>query len=209
MKKLTDDFTGQRFTRLLVLGKTIKRNRTAYQCRCDCGKETIVRPYELRNSEIKSCGCLSAENAGTRLKTAATHGHARVGSKTKTYNIWVAMRKRCQNPNDAGYHRYGGRGITVCERWESFENFLEDMGDQPPGLQLDREKNWLGYSPENCRWVAKEINVNNTRANHVITHDGKTQNLGQWAAEQGIGEATIRYRLKAGWSIAKALTVLP
>lgn len=89
------------------------------------------------------------------------HGHAKKGQVTLTYRVWLNMRNRCNNPNYPGYANYGGKGITVHPRWDSFENFLEDMGEQPVGLILDRRNNELGYSKENCRWVTPALSFQN------------------------------------------------
>lgn len=126
---------------------------------------------------------------------------------TRFYNIWVAMRQRCSNPNSTAWANYGGRGIVVCQRWEDFAHFVEDMY---PGyrddLLIERIDNDGPYSPENCRWASRAEQLENRRGTRWITCDGKTQTIAQWSVETGIGERTIRSRLSKGWSDERALS---
>jgi hypothetical protein len=124
-----------------------------------------------------------------------------------TRRIYQQMRYRCENPSNADYPSYGGRGIKVCERWrESFDNFLADMGRQPEGLVLDREDNDGPYDPSNCRWVTPAVSARNTRRNVRLTHNGQTHCLADWAAMTGIGRMTLTQRLASGWSVDRALS---
>jgi hypothetical protein len=116
------------------------------------------------------------------------------------------MLSRCNNPEDAGFHRYGGRGITVCHRWETFENFFTDMGDKPPGHSLDRVKNHLGYSKGNCRWATPTEQCRNTRRNRWLTANGETKLLVEWAEQLGSKSALIVKRLARGWTEQEACT---
>lgn len=133
-----------------------------------------------------------------------THGV----SHTAEYRAWQTMRRRCYEPSDPAYPDYGGRGITVCDRWlESPLNFIEDMGTKPtPAHVLDREKNHLGYSKENCRWVTYFVNNQNRRSNRHITYLGRTQPLIAWIRELGLSEGLVANRLFSGWPVAKAFT---
>lgn len=106
------------------------------------------------------------------------------------------MRRRCMNPSDVAYPNYGGRGITVCERWNSFDNFVEDMGVPASGLSLDRVDNNKGYSPENCRWATVSQQLNNQRRNVVIEHSGLRMTLAQWAQHLGLQASTLAKRLE-------------
>jgi hypothetical protein len=156
------DLTNMRFGRLLVLRRVEnnRRGKVCWLCRCDCGKEKEVRAQHLRSVQ-QSCGC----QRGGKLK----HGHVvYINGKqhpSPTYHSWMAMKQRCLNPNQLGYPDYGGRGITVCDRWQGehgFENFLADMGKRPKGKTLDRFPNNDGnYEPGNCRWATPKQQANN------------------------------------------------
>lgn len=128
-------------------------------------------------------------------------------SKRTEYTVWLSMRQRCLNPNATKYPSYGGRGITICERWNEFNNFLADMGHRPtPAHTLDRKKNDLGYSPENCRWATRKEQQNNRGCNVRLTYLGKTQTMTEWAEELGIGDSTIWGRIAKNWPIEKVLS---
>ena len=137
----------------------------------------------------------------------ARHGHSRRGNKSRTHRTWSSMIERCRNPNSTGYGHYGGRGITVCERWQSFENFLADMGERPEGTSLDRFPNKHGnYQPGNTRWASHSEQARNTARNRMITFGGQTRCLTEWAENIGIDPHTLRDRLRHGWPIAEALS---
>lgn len=166
LKSLEVDYLiGQRFGRLLAVENTRKKKRTQViiKCKCDCGN--IIETYHnhLKNGNTKSCGCLQKEAI---RDIAFIHGHARPKKKTPTYITWKAMRNRCYYPKIHNYNSYGGRGIIVCERWKnSFENFLEDMGERPEGTTLDRINPNGNYEPSNCRWATNEEQSKNKRKN--------------------------------------------
>lgn len=161
------NIVGQRFGRLVVARLSHRDNshRDIWLCRCDCGTEITVRGNNLGRA-TRSCGCLRRE--AVTLKNITTprnvrHGHSRVGRRSSIYQRWLAMIARCRNPRDKGFKNYGGRGITVCDRWLIFENFLTDMGDPPPGRSIDRQNNDRGYEPSNCRWATRAEQNNNQR----------------------------------------------
>lgn len=134
------------------------------------------------------------------------HGHAKRGG-SRTYKSWLCMIQRCTNPNNKNYHHYGGRGIKVCKRWKIFKNFLKDIGESPTkNHTLDRIDNDGNYCKFNCRWTTQKEQNRNSRHNHLITHKEKTQCLIEWSEESGMPEHIIRWRLKHGWSVEKALT---
>ena len=135
----------------------------------------------------------------------STHGFAR----TPTYYAWMAMRQRCNNQRNQSYADYGGRGIRVCERWQAFENFLSDMGEQPVGMWLDRLDNNGNYEPGNCAWRTPRQQLNNTRKTVLLTFNGHTQSISAWARETSINGQLITYRITHGWTVAEALTTKP
>jgi hypothetical protein len=129
-------------------------------------------------------------------------------SNSNIYYRWAGIIQRCTNPNNKEYKHYGARGITVCERWLKFENFLKDMGLPPTDkCQIDRIDNDNNYCKENCRWTTPKINSRNRRDNHLVTHNGKTQCIAMWAEEINIKCGTLSMRLKRGWTTERALTV--
>lgn len=184
---------------VLELDEKVTAKAPYYICECSCGSVSSIRRDHLRSGNSQSCGCLRREVTG---KSSITHN----ATGTKTYLIWAAMLNRCRNKNVKEYPNYGGRGITVCERWYSFENFLADMGEQPAGLQIDRTDNNGNYSQENCRWVNRSENCNNRRNNKLIEHNGVTKTLSQTARDAGMAPQILGKRLFRGWDIEKALT---
>ena len=128
--------------------------------------------------------------------------------RTDAYKAWTAMKKRCNNPRNADYPYYGGRGISYCARWESFGVFYADMGDRPDGMTLDRIDPTKGYNPENCRWATRKEQSCNKRNNVILTLNGVSKTLPEWAEELGIHIKTLRNRIKeSGWSQEQALTL--
>ena len=127
----------------------------------------------------------------------------------KTYSIWCAMRTRCNNPNVANYVNYGGRGIRVCKEWDDFYVFLADMGEAKEDDTIERIDCNGNYEPNNCKWATRKEQGNNKRNNRVIELNGKRMTAMQWSDATGIGESTIRRRLRLGWPVEKALTEKP
>ncbi len=126
-------------------------------------------------------------------------------SNTLTYQRWVNMLTRCCNPRSKSYPNYGGRGITVCERWQNFENFYADMGEPPPNCTIERVNNELGYSPENCKWEPKKVQARNTRVNRYITIGNETYCAAEWAERRDIKYSKVMERLYDGWTPEEAL----
>lgn len=166
-------------------------------CRCECATEREVPAQGLRSGRSKSCGCFKREfNRLNHPVACFTHGL----SRTPEYNAWIHMIHRCQNPADGGYPDYGGRGIKVCGRWQSVENFVADMGPRPLGSTIDRYPNNDGnYEPDNCRWASVRDQNRNYRRNVKITHQGETLCVADWAEKVGIDAKTLYRRVEIGW----------
>jgi hypothetical protein len=200
------DITGQRFGRLTALYMTAKAGRKPrrdqrWLFRCTCGNETEVGKQDVTQGKTVSCGCRHAETSRETGKKNATHGHTRSRKPSPEYSSWCAMHKRCGNPNDKHYKDYGGRGITVCQRWNSFEAFLANMGLKPyPKHTIDRIDPNGNYEPGNCRWAtSREQRANTRRNNRLFTIGGRTQTILQWAREASIDPGVSRQRIEAGW----------
>lgn len=183
--------------------RSSKKRRSAVFL-CNCGNRNVILLESVSEGKTTSCGCLKSESSSARL---IKHGNAKRGQASPAWATWQAMRRRCADPNSNRWDMYGGRGITVCERWrESFEAFLEDMGPRPDGCSIDRIDNNKGYSKENCRWASVSEQARNRKSSVLIEFNGKTQCITEWSEEVGIGFATLYQRLKKGWSVEKALT---
>ena len=204
------NLAGRRIGRLVVLGPVERRyyengrSIVIWLCRCDCGSEVSVQATHLMKGTTASCGCLKRDT-----KPNLKHGHSsvRYGRATE-YTAWLHMKDRCANTKRKDYHRYGGRGVTVCDRWlNSYENFLADMGRRPPDKHsLDRYPDNDGnYEPSNCRWGTSEQQGNNRCDNIRIEAFGRSQTLAQWAREHGLSMQTLWKRLRCGVPPEKAL----
>jgi len=198
----------QRFGRLTVIAdagsqRTGKEARHMWRCRCDCGKETVVSAQALSHGQTHSCGCLFSEMVAARNRRHKTHGL----SRSRVYHIWNSMHQRCKNPRHASYPRYGGRGIRVCERWNSFENFLADLGQPPDACStLDRIDSLGHYEPGNCRWATPKQQANNRSSNRRLEYGNQQKTLAEWAEAAGMRPKALGRRLKCGWTIEAALT---
>ncbi len=197
------DMTGKTFGRLKVMEKVPHEpcERIYWKCECSCGVTKDVSGTSLRSGHTKSCGCLSADKVVARN---TTHGMA----KTPLNNVYHAMKARCLNKNVKAYKNYGGRGITVCDRWlESFSNFYADMGDRPTGKHtLERIDNSKGYSKDNCEWRTSVAQCNNKRNNVLLTLGNITDTIANWSRITGINYGTLRSRVRtSGWSHERAI----
>lgn len=190
----------RRVGRLVARKMVHKDGKAAWECQCDCGNTVIVVSSNLSGNHTRSCGCLHSEYLNELCGT-----HRMTGSPT--YFSWTGMRKRCLDESHPKYHRYGGRGIEVCERWESFENFFADMGEKPSKRHtVDRIDNDGDYCPENCRWATDIEQANNRSDNVLLTLGDKTQTMAQWSRELGMKSSVLQWRISAGWPTHKALT---
>jgi hypothetical protein len=171
------DMTGQVFGRLTVLerAENTKRNKAQWLCQCSCGNKTIVSRTHLKRGQVKSCGCYRVDLG----KLNKTHGM----KGTRLYRIWSGMKDRCLNRNSKYWDRYGGRGITVCEEWKTFENFMEwaKQNGYSKKLTLDRIDNDGNYEPSNCRWATMKQQQNNRSNNLRYTFKGVTHTLSEWS----------------------------
>lgn len=192
---------GDTFGRLVVTARLGSRATVL----CTCGRKKIVWAVNLRRGATTSCGCRQREVV-KRLFT--THGQSRRDGKTRPeWIVWYDMIRRCSNPNDVGYEQYGGRGISVCERWRGdFSAFFADVGPRPsPKHSIDRKDNDGDYEPSNCRWATQAEQMRNTQRSILLTLDGKTQCLRDWARQLGITDGSLRKRLEK-WGLRRALT---
>lgn len=161
---------------------------------CICGNISLTSMSNARNSKTGLC----------RQCSNKKHGK----SNSLEHTAWKSMKARCTNPNVERYGNYGGRGITVCERWgNSFEAFLEDMGHVPPGHQIDRIDNDGNYEPGNCRWVTRKQNGRNKRNNRLVEYEGNTMTIPEISEKTGVKAGTIRCRIARGLSVAQAVRI--
>ena len=198
-RKRRKDIVGKRFGRLTVLKMVddTPNMKSPFLCVCDCGKEKVVSYSNLVSGNTRSCGCLFIETTAKLAKrTLTTHGMIH----TPEYKTWHGIITRCTNEKCISYKYYGGRGITVCDKWrESFVNFYNDMGKKPDGkYSIDRIDVNKGYYKENCRWATVEQQANNMRSNVFVEYKGKRLTLAQLSREIGISPAVIYCRWRNG-----------
>jgi hypothetical protein len=190
---------GDQIGRWTVLSDAPRRNRKRrVTCRCECGTTRIVWEYKLQNRSSLSCGCYAVD----RIKEAkTTHGL----SLSSEYRIWIGIRKRCVNSNDPLFRYYGGRGIQLL--WPDFASFYADMGPRPStAYSIDRIDNDGHYCRENCRWATDAEQARNMRTNRLITHNGRTMTLTDWAHHAGLRRTTLARRLDRGWTVDMAIS---
>lgn len=195
---MTIDLINQTFGRLTVRRMHPDRTparKVQWVCKCQCGTLVVAVTGNLRSGNTQSCGCLQKELAS---EANITHGHTANGNSPE-YDSYRGMLDRCRNTDNPDY---GGRGITVCRRWQGphgFEHFLTDMGARPSRRHsIERINNNRGYTPTNCRWATRADQNTNKRSSVLITYKGKTQTLSQWATERGIAYHTLYTRYTAG-----------
>lgn len=199
------DLTGQRFERLLVLGRSAEKRGNCTQamwlCRCDCGKEIVTYGNTLRNGATKSCGCFSVDHCRKNFST-----HKMTG--TPEHKAWSSMIKRVTNPSPKDAHRYAGRGITVCDWWLEFENFYADMGPRPsPNHSVERKNNDGNYEPGNCRWATKLEQMGNRSNNRYVVYRGERMHFNEAVRRAGVVKRTTaarRFNIM-GWSLEDSL----
>jgi hypothetical protein len=194
----TRDLTAETFCRLTVKQFShYGHNRSPYWvCECLCGVVKVIDGRHLNSGSTRSCGCLQKQ-------VSTKHGmHG-----TTEYKAWACMHQRCYNKLCTGYDNYGGRGITVCDAWQSFACFYADMGPRPSkDHSLDRIDNDGPYCKENCRWATRKEQQRNRRSTQFVTCGNETLTLTQWAERTGIKYKTLCKRLNSGWPVEQALT---
>lgn len=204
------DISGMRFGRLIALepiGTAPHGKPLDWLCKCDCGHITVINGSRLRNGSTKSCGCLQRELSSERMRKRSTkHGDC----ISRLYSIWSCMKNRCLCENNTHFDDYGGRGITVCDKWkdnfEVFKSWAISHGYMD-SLTLDRIDNDGNYEPKNCRWVTRKEQAQNRRTTHMVEFKGEVKPLSEWEVITGISASTLRQRLyKAGWSVEDAFS---
>jgi hypothetical protein len=195
---------GEKVNRLTAVRFVEKRNkRYMWEFACDCGGSKIIDIRSVVNGETRSCGCIHRE---LLVRRNTKHGLLIRGKENPLYIVWRSMFWRCSD-DGKNYPNYKARGITVCERWQIFQNFYDDMSaTYQPGLTIERTNNDLGYSPENCIWGTRKVQRNNTRTVKKITFNGKTLNREDWAKELGGKRGVITMRILRGWSEERAVS---
>ncbi len=208
LRKNIIDLTNKKFNRLFVLGiaekpKHLKGRGSFWECKCDCGKIVYVRGNALKSNKTKSCGCYNIESFIKRNTTHNLHN-------TSEHNSWAQMKDRCLNINNVNFKYYGGRGITVCDKWKnSFITFYNDMGPKPSkDHSLDRIDNNKGYSKNNCRWATKLEQVQNRNSIKYITYNKMTLNLKDWSRfiTKNKNTSLVYGRVYNGWSNIEAVS---
>ena len=189
---------GAQFDRLTVMSLARKIRYDSggqinlWECKCTCGKTTIVSNRNLSSGHTRSCGCLKGK--------PIRHGFARQGKVHRFHMVWRNMLARCHTPQSTGYKHYGGRGIRVCTRWHTFENFRDDMfAGWQQGLTVERKDNDGPYSPDNCIWATRQQQANNKRTSRFLVINGVSHTYSEWQAISGIHQTQIRWRHKNGW----------
>lgn len=195
---------GDRFTRYLVIDRS---ERARYvKVRCDCGTERTVLSWNLLRGNSKSCGCWRVETGHRLAKYRngdSTHGM----TGTAEFRIWCGIKARCEIPSATSYKNYGGRGISLCSEWQAFRNFYKDMGQRPsPDHSIDRIDPNGNYEPSNCRWATRKQQGRNRRDSVVMTYQGLTRTISQWAELYGLKYDTVHNRFKVlRWPPEKVL----
>ncbi len=172
-------------TAICICGWSPEFFRRYLNLMCDCGHVTIIEKRKARNFKCPAC---------TPPKPELNL------SQTSSYNVWGGMMRRCFNPKDKKFPIYGGRGITVCEKWQAFQGFYEDMGERPEGMSLDRINNDGDYEPTNCRWATPTEQAQNRSNNVNITIGGETYCLSEWSRRSGLSRHILQRRVRNGWS---------
>lgn len=202
-----DDSIGKKFNRMTLLSAMRKNKKWLGVFKCDCGTIKTTNLNAVKAGDIQSCGCVAHELRKLWGTKQSKHGHATPGHHSQTYKSWVGMKQRCLNPNEPAFRNYGARGITLCERWMTFANFLADMGERPEGMSLDRIDNEGPYAPDNCRWATDIVQQRNKRTNKLILFNGEYVPMATVAEQCGMRYGLLQARITAqGWSVQDAIS---
>ncbi len=197
------DLLGFRFGRWLVVSPSESRGQiSTWLCKCECGTLRTVDANRLKSGRSNSCGCLRSELRAAGHFSKPVHGM----NGTLTYRVWSNMKQRCLNPDHFQFMNYGGRGIAVCKRWLSFENFFADMGEKPDGLSLERMDNNKGYDKKNCKWAIQSEQLANRRNTRKVKINGKFVLVTEASKATGLSARLIASRLDKGWGDELALS---
>lgn len=190
---------GSKFGRLVVTSHAgvDKRNKTLYNTICECGVNVIAYATELRSGHTKSCGCLRSELSSKRM---TTHGATKNYKISKEFSTWCSIKQRCLDKNSKSYENYGGRGIKICDRWlNSFENFLNDMGEKPSNKHsIDRIDVNGNYEPNNCRWATQKEQMRNVRHNVILEYNNTKMTMAEASEKSKIPYYIIQQRIRKG-----------
>ena len=197
------DLKNKKFNNLKVISFAYNKNgRTFWKCKCDCGNYCIKDAYKIMTGHTKSCGCISLQNKKELYKYSIKHKM----TNTPLYRTWQNMKRRCDNKKMEDYKYYGKRGIKVCEKWKndfmSFYNWAIE-NSYKEDLTIDRIDVNGNYEPNNCRWVDRKVQANNTRRNHYIEYNGEKHTLAEWEKITNIKSPTLRYRIKNNYPLEK------
>lgn len=203
LKYNNNEYMNRKYNRLTPISVDEKSNHH-WICKCDCGNIKSIDRSRVITGKTKSCGCIQKEQLSKRLKKEGTENK-------RLHRIWKNMRQRCSNPKLATYKNYMARGITICEEWNDYTEFYKWAlaNGYRDDLTIDRIDNDGNYCPENCRWVDRGIQNRNRRGLNVITFNGKTKCLAEWAREIGMNLDALDTRLKRGWTVEQAFTIPP
>lgn len=190
MKKELKSYIAVKFNRLTISADIPNTSPRKVYCICECGKEKTTRLSSVLCGKTQSCGCAYKK---INSKHLTTH---------PVYKTWSQLKQRCNNPNNAKYPRYGGRGIKLCEEWVSFEKFLLDMGERPQGdYSIERRDNNKGYYKENCYWATRVVQMNNTERNHFISYEGENKTVAEWSRILNMPYYFILHNIRKGVSL--------
>lgn len=204
-RKPKNDLSGLKFNMLTVVNRVYINGKPLWHCICDCGNEVNVRHTHLMEGQ-KSCGCYANKLLGDRKRK---HGKRH----SKLYPIWVAIKMRCENPNNTAYKNYGARGITVCDEWKNnFGSFYEwsirngyDENAKFMRCTIDRIDNNGNYEPGNCRWISMKKQCNNRRSNIFLEYNNEKHTVAEWSEIIGVSCPVLYARIKKGWSVGEVL----